>query len=384
MQEITNPYFFVTKPTSFLCNMNCTYCYYLKKKELYPQNQLTMSDYILEKYISEYIDSQPKSFNKIYFIWQGGEPTLLGLGFFEKIIKLQKKYKPFNVEILNSLQTNGTILDENFAKFFKENNFLIGISIDGPEKLHNYYRKYKNGSGSFKKVMKGINLLQKYNVDFNILTAVQNNNSKHPKKIYDFLKSIGTKFIQFIPIVDPEKDKTVTEYSVKPKQWGIFMTEIFYSWLSDIGEIFIQQFDDTLGSYLGIPANTCSHSKECGKGLVIEHNGDIYSCDHFVSPKYYLGNIAEKKLSTLAESQTQISFGKNKFSSLPEECIQCKYLAICYGGCPKERFIKKETGNLSWLCEGYLYFHENTEKYFSAMKQALHNNRTADEYYKYL
>lgn len=388
MNRTKEPFYIVAKPIGALCNLNCTYCYYLKKERLYPQNSskqdFIINDKILEKFIDYYINSQPENYNDIYFIWQGGEPTLLGIHFFEKVITLQEKYRKNNIKIMNFFQTNGKNLNEDFVKFFKDYNFLVGISIDGPEDLHDYYRIDKNGKGSFREVIKSIDILLKLGVEFNTLTTVHRYNANYPDKIYNFLKSIGSTFIQFIPIVEPDVKKVVTDWSVDSKQWGDFISTIFKLWLDDIGKIFIQQFDIILGCYLGIPSSICTFSKECGKGLVIEHNGDIFSCDHFVFPEYYLGNINNNSLSSFAESETQIAFGKNKYLSLPDECLKCKFLSLCYGGCPKDRILKRKTGNLNWLCQGYFNFFKNTDNFFRAMALAIHNNKPAGSYIEYL
>ena len=384
------PFNIITKPIGPLCNLHCAYCFYLTKEKLFPhknKKDFIMSEEILDRYIEQYIQSQPEGTPEVVFGWQGGEPTLLGMDFFKKVLKLQKKHNIRNIEVKNSIQTNGTLITDEMARFFKENGILVGISIDGPEKLHNKYRLDRSGKGSFARVMAGMEKLKKHNVDFNTLTVVQNDNSFHPREVYQFLKESGSGYIQFIPIVEPDYGRgksPVGERTVDPLQWGRFLTEVFQYWLAgDIGKVFIQHFDLTLGQYMGHPSSLCVHGKYCGKALAIEHNGDLYSCDHFVTPDNYLGNISEP-LVNIVSSKKQIGFGMDKFDTLPGECLNCPFLPLCFGGCPKNRLIQKSDGKLNWLCEGYRYYYEKTAPVYAAMAQALRHREQATYYKKYL
>lgn len=373
----------MTKPIGPLCNLNCDYCFYLKKTHLFDhkkKREFRMTDEVLELYIEEYITAQPKESEVITFAWQGGEPSLLGIEFFQRVIELQEKYKRPNLTIQNSFQTNGTLLTDEFCEFFKRNNFLIGISIDGPEELHNSYRKDKSGKGTLSRVMKGVKLLKKHQVEFNTMTVINSKNAPHPEKVYNFLKSIGSTFIQFIPIVERDGDN-ISDRSVTPEAFGSFMNGIFREWVKkDIGKIFVGHFDMLLALYCGYPSSACVHSKECGTAMAIEHTGDIYSCDHFVTPEYLLGNIIEDKLTDMVNGEKQVTFGKEKFSTLPEKCLKCDYLKLCYGACPKDRL----SDGVNYLCDGFYTFYQFTEPYFMAMVTALNNRRSPNEFRNYL
>ena len=381
------PFSIIVKPIGPLCNLNCDYCYYVDKDKNYSyidKKDFIISDEILEMFIKDYISIQSKITKNIEFIWQGGEPTLLGVDFFKKVVSLQKKYNYKNYNIHNSIQTNGTLIDDKMALFFKANNFLVGISIDGPKDLHNKYRYDKSSNGSFDKTLKGLELLKKYNVEFNTLTTVNNINSKYPIEVYEFLKSIGSKYMQFIPIVEVDENSSITKYSVEPQLWGTFMTKIFEHWSkNDIGKIFVQHFDLTLAQYMGLPSSMCSHNKYCGRALAMEHDGSIYSCDHFVFDKNYIGNIKES-LEVIISNKNQIEFGYNKFSTLPKECLDCTYLQLCFGGCPKNRITQRDTGMQNYLCSGFKYYYEKTYPIYLAMAKALSNKESAATYKKYL
>ncbi len=390
IKQTEYPFNIITKPIGPLCNLRCAYCFYLTKEELFPhekKKEFIMSPEIREEYIRQYIQTQPEGTREVVFGWQGGEPTLLGTDFFTEILRLQKKHNIRNVEIRNSIQTNGTLITDEMARFFKENDFLVGISIDGPEILHNKYRLDRAGRGSFTQVMGGMEKLKKHNVEFNTLTVVQDDNSQHPREVYQFLKESGSGYIQFIPIVEPHYGpgkKLAGERSVEPLQWGKFLTEVFQQWLiSDIGKIFVQHFDLTLGQYMGQPSSLCVHSKYCGKALAIEHNGDIYSCDHFVRPENYLGNIRDP-LADMASSEKQVAFGMSKYDALPKECLACPYLPLCSGGCLKNRLVEKTGGKQNYLCQGYRYYYEKTSWVYAAMAQALQHREHASLYKKYL
>lgn len=374
----------MTKPMGPMCNLNCEYCFYLNKDELYSyknRNSFKMSLETLDRYTKDYIESQPKELKEIVFAWQGGEPTLMDLDFFRQAIVLQQKYLPPNKIILNALQTNGTLITEESAKFYKDNNFLIGISIDGPEELHDKYRKDRNEKGSFKEVIRGLELLKMYKVEFNILTVVQNNNSQYPKEVYQFLKSTGTTYLQFIPIVEQDSKSLVSYRTVSPEQFGSFMISIFKLWAQDdIGKIFVGHFDMLLGLYMGYPSSQCVHSKTCGTAIAMEHNGDVYSCDHFVFPEHKLGNIFDTKLSKMINSEKQTKFGNDKFNKLPKKCLDCRYLPLCFGACPKDRL----ENNLNYLCTGYYNFYSFTEPYFMAMATALKMGKEAKDFRSFL
>ncbi len=381
------PFNLITKPIGPLCNLHCAYCFYLSKEELFfheKKKEYIMSPKVLERYVKEYIQSQPPTAQEVVFAWQGGEPTLLGTGFFEDVLRLQKKHNIRNIKISNSIQTNGTLITDEMARFFKENDFLVGISIDGPEELHNRYRLNRSGKGSFHQVMAGIEKLKKHSVEFNTLTVVQDDNSKHPLEVYNFLKDAGSGYIQFIPIVEPSMGrKPVGGRTVAPLDWGKFLTAVFQQWLKeDIGRIYVQHFDLTLGQYMGLPSSLCVHGKYCGKAMAIEHNGNVYSCDHFVTEENYLGNISDS-LADIVNSEKQVRFGMDKYDALSKECLNCAYLPLCYGGCPKDRLVKKTGGMQNWLCEGFYYYYDRTAAVYAAMAAALKNREPASFYKKY-
>lgn len=386
----------MNKPIGPICNLDCSYCFYLEKEDLYPeQHNFRMSDQALEAYTKQYIESQPLGTAEVNFAWQGGEPTLMGIDFFKKALELQKKYQRPGMEISNALQTNGTLLNDKWGKFLHEHRFLVGLSVDGPKEIHDHYRYYKGGKGSFDKVMDGLKILQDFKVEYNTLTVVQEHNSKYPSEIYDFLKSIGSTFFQFIPIVEHRLDSTkgrhfgentkinlklqenivLSDRCVPPTQWGHFLNGIFDAWLDqkDIGQIYVQFFDMMLGIVVQGRSSLCVHAKTCGKATAMEHNGDLYSCDHYVTPKYHLGNVLKDDLADLLQSEQQKKFGNDKFDTLPQYCKDCDYLKYCYGACPKDRILKTPSGEpgLHYLCEGYKLFYEHTEPVFKKMAECL-------------
>jgi uncharacterized protein len=388
----------MTKPIGPICNLDCTYCFYLEKEKLYPSNEnFKMSDEVLEKYIKEYISSQ--SVPEINFAWQGGEPTLLGVNFFRKVIELQKKYAN-GKKIHNALQTNGTLLDEEWCEFFAKNGFLIGLSIDGPRELHDAYRVDKKQKPTFDKVMKGISLLKQYKVEFNTLTVVNRKNSQHALKVYQFLKEIGSGFIQFIPLVErlPDdqakrdglglaepphlQDKAppspVTSWSVEAKQYGKFLTEIFDHWVRhDIGTVYVQIFDVALGIWSGMGSAICVFAERCGGALAMEHDGNVYSCDHYVYPQYQLGNLMNQSLGEMVNSSTQVKFGNDKLDTLPRYCQSCEVRFACNGECPKHRFMKTPDGEagLNYLCPSYKHFFNHINPYMEMMCKLLENRQ---------
>ncbi|MBN9414038.1 MAG: anaerobic sulfatase-maturation protein [Candidatus Eremiobacteraeota bacterium] len=387
----------MTKPTGPICNLDCKYCFYLEKERLYPgKHSWKMPPETLESYIRQHIETQ--TINEVTFAWQGGEPTLMGLDYFRQVVELQRRYGA-NRRIVNAFQTNGVLLDDDWCRFFQENQFLIGISIDGPEPLHDYYRVDRGGKPSFQKVMRGLEFLHKHQVDFNTLTVVNDQNSRHPLEVYRFLKSIGSLVMQFIPVVErlaegpsadgldlvsPEHGEKahVTDWSVDSDRYGSFLCAIFDEWVKqDVGRRFVQLFDITLESYMGMPQSLCWFRERCGEALALEHNGDLYSCDHFVYPAHRLGNIMEEPLLSLVQSQQQKDFGNAKADSLPKQCLQCDVRFACHGECPKHRFLETADGEpgLNYLCSGYLRFFRHTAPYMKFMANQLRLKRSPSE-----
>lgn len=384
----------MAKPHGPICNLDCTYCYYLEKEKLYPQKSrdFRMRDHVLEKYVRQYIETYPG--DVVQFAWQGGEPTLLGMAWFERVVELQQKYANGKT-IENALQTNGTLLDDHWSEFFARNRFLIGLSIDGPEDLHDAYRVDKGGQPTFARVMRGLGLLKKHGVEFNTLTVVNRLNSYHPLEVYQFLKEIGSKYLQFIPVVEqvasePDanglvllkpyaRQKTeVSDWSVEPLQFGIFLQQVFDSWVvQDVGRIFVQIFDVALESWYGVPQSLCVFKPECGSALAMEHNGDLYSCDHFVYPENRLGNIMEGSMGALVASPQQARFGRAKAVALPSDCQTCDVRFACNGECPKHRFAQTSAGEygLNYLCAGYKHFFRHIDPYMRFMANELNNHR---------
>ena len=385
MGNFSLPYNVIAKPIGAICNLDCEYCYYLEKEDLYPDTKsFKMSGKVLESYIRQYIHSQPFGTKEVTFVWQGGEPTLMGLPFFRNAFALQQKYARPGMNITNSFQTNGTRLHDDWARFFKDHDVLVGISIDGPEEIHDEFRPDKSGYGSFQQVMQGLELLKKHDVRFNTLTCVQSDNSSYPVKIYRFLKSIGSTHMQFIPIVEPMPDGSVSYRSVNPKKYGTFLNGVFNEWLrqDDIGAIFVQDFDVALNLVYGNPSPVCVHAETCGHALAIEHNGDLYSCDHFVYPDYRLGNIIDEKMLDMHESERQERFGMDKKDRLPGYCLECEFLSICNGGCPKDRIVETPDGEpgLNYLCQGYKTFYAHSVPVFRKMAKALEMGYPARDY----
>jgi uncharacterized protein len=390
--HLSDSFHIMAKPTGAICNLDCEYCFYLEKEKLYPSvKNWAMPEDVLEKYIKEYIQSQKVP--EIIFAWQGGEPTLLGRDFFKKAVQLQRKYAD-GKKIENTFQTNGILLNDEWCSFFSENNFLIGLSIDGPREIHDKYRVHKGGQPSFDKVMSGLEYLKKHKIEFNTLTCVQKDNAYKPLEVYEFLKEIGSKFMQFIPIVERKsmnevselklvqpsykEEAMVTDWSVEPLQYGKFLMEIFDRWVrNDVGKYFVQIFDVSLGLWHGLSSSLCVFKETCGQALAMEHNGDVYSCDHFVYPENKLGNIMEESLNKIVDSEQQRQFGTNKKTKLPQFCIDCYVRFACNGECPKHRFIKtpdSEEG-LNYLCESYKYFFHGIAPYMRFMSNELANKR---------
>ncbi len=370
----------MTKPIGPICNLDCEYCFYLDKEELYPETRsFRMDDEVLENYVKQYIEAQ--EVNEVTFAWQGGEPTLMGVDFFRQAIRYQQKYRRPGMQIQNSFQTNATLLDDEWGEFFKRNKFLIGVSIDGPPEIHDKYRYDKRGRPSSEQVIRGLRILQKHKVDYNILCVVNKHNAEYPKEIYNYFKELGAEFMQFIPAVEHFGGKNVSPRSVTARQYGKFLSEIFDEWVvNDIGRIFVQIFDVALEAWLGYNPSLCVFNETCGDALAIEHNGDLYSCDHYVTPDYHVGNIAENTIQEMVDSTFQRKFGTDKRDTLPEYCRSCEVKFVCNGGCPKNRFIKTPTGEdgLNYLCAGYKHFFNHIDEPMKMMAAALQAGRPAN------
>jgi uncharacterized protein len=391
------PFHVMTKPIGSLCNLGCSYCFYLEKAHLYPGGKSPkMSPEVLERYVRDYIAAQPGP--EVNFAWQGGEPTLLGVDFFRTAVALQQQYAGGKV-IANAFQTNGVLLDDAWGEFLATNHFLVGISIDGPRPLHDAYRVDKGGRGSFDAVMRGLHVLKRHRVEFNTLTTVHRGNSRAPLEVYRFLREIGSGYIQFIPIVeraapddettglwlaappdDPstaDLDAQVTEWSVRPAEYGEFLSRVFDEWVAhDVGRVFVQQFDAALANWVGEPAGVCVFSENCGRALAVEHNGDVFSCDHYVYPRYQLGNLLNTSLGAMVDSPAQQAFGQAKSATLPKMCRECDVRFACHGECPKHRFLKTPAGEpgLNYLCAGYKKFFRHIDPAMSTMSALLAAN----------
>jgi uncharacterized protein len=397
----------LAKPTGAMCNLDCKYCFFLSKELLYPSSRFRMADEVLETYIRQLVESQEHA-PEVTVAWQGGEPTLMGLEFFQRSIAYAEKYKRPNQQVVYTIQTNGTKIDDAWAAFFKANNFLVGLSVDGPCHLHDTYRVDKGGAGSFDRVIRGWKHLVKHGVDYNILCTVHAANQDYPLEVYRFFRDeLGVGFIQFIPIVEratpdtlsvanegwserplyTQSGKLVTERSVGAEQYGRFLIEVFDEWVRrDVGQVFVQMFDVTLGSFVG-QHNLCIFAPTCGHALALEHNGDLYACDHYVEPDYKLGNIQETHMIELAASDQQRQFGRDKRETLPRYCRECEVRFACHGGCPRNRFINTPggeasssgEGGLNYLCAGYKLFFNRVRRPMSIMAQLLREGRYADE-----
>ena len=393
--NIANPFakplYVMLKPAGAHCNLACKYCYYLEKNKLYPTAQRhLMSDEMLEQFTREYIEAQ--TMNQVLFTWHGGEPLLRSIDFYRKALSLQQKYAGGR-RIDNVIQTNGTLLTDEWCEFFAQNHWLVGISIDGLQPYHDHYRLTAAGKPSWKKVMQGIKLLKKHGVEWNAMAVVNAYNANHPLEFYRFFKENGCQFLQFTPIVErltrhedgrtlaslADKDEiSLSEASVTPEQWGYFLCAIFDEWVrKDVGKIFVEIFDCTLANWMGISPGICAYSKECGHAGVMEHNGDVYSCDHFVFPEYKLGNIRDHSLIDMLYGEQQQEFSRLKHSSLPRQCKECDMEFACHGECPKNRFMKDKYGDsgLNYLCPGYYHYYQHVAPYMDYMKQELMSQR---------
>jgi uncharacterized protein len=382
----------MAKPTGSRCNLNCDYCFFLKKKYLYPKSDFRMSDKVMESYIRQTVEAHHAP--TVTIAWQGGEPTLMGIDFFRRSIEVIKKTARPGVQVEKTLQTNGVLIDEKWCHFLHDNDFLVGLSIDGPKHLHDAYRRDKKGNSVFDKVINAARLMQKYNVKFNVLCTVNAKNSHHPLEVYKFFRdTLKTPYLQFIPIVERKNETgnqegtSITERSVQPKQYGKFLIEIFDEWIrNDVGSMFIQFFDGVLASYVRGYSSLCVLSPRCGEGVALEHNGDVYSCDHFVEPKYLLGNITKEPLANLVCSEKQLAFGNAKWKNLPQYCQKCKFLFTCYGECPKNRVLKTPDGEdgLNWLCVGLKDFFAHSKKNMELLARLLWSGYDASEIMKVL
>lgn len=387
----------VAKPIGPVCNLNCEYCFYLEKQALFgPGEQYRMSGEVLSAFITNYVTNQPTP--EVAFVWQGGEPTLLGIEFFRQVLELQKPFAGKKT-ITNSLQTNGTLLTDEWCSFFREHNFMVGISLDGPQEVHDRYRSDRAGKGSFAQVIAGLRLLQKHQVEYNVLVSVARDTAKRPLEVYRFLRDQGVEFLQFTPVVErtadtgsctyglrlagpakldtKERQGAVTPWSVLPSEYGEFLIAVYEEWIRhDVGTVFVMNFEWALNAWIGNPSPVCVHAQQCGRALVVEHSGDVYACDHCVYPGYRLGNVLTDSLPTLADRSLQSGFGVSKELSLPRQCRECEVLVSCRGGCPKHRFAESSFGSpgLHYLCEGYRNFFLHIRKYQRAMTTLLEND----------
>lgn len=390
INPFARPMYIMLKPAGALCNLRCKYCYYLEKNELYKrQGNHVITDELLEKFVKEYIEAQTTP--NILFTWHGGETLMRPISFYRRALELQRIYS-HGRQIDNCIQTNGTLLNDEWCEFFKQNNFLVGVSIDGPQEFHDEYRKTGTGRPTFRDVMKGINLLNKHGVEWNALAVVNDFNADYPLDFYHFFKEIGCRYIQFTPIVERittrpdnlrlapgmQEEGMLADFSITAGQWGNFLCTIFDEWVHhDVGEYYIQLFDATLANWVGQAPGICTMAEECGHAGVMEFNGDIYSCDHFVFPEYKLGNLHDQTIFEMMNGQRQREFSRMKKQMLPQQCRECRFLFACHGECPKNRFVRDKYGNpgLNYLCQGYYRFFKHVAPYMDFMKNELENHR---------
>ncbi len=393
------PFHVMTKPIGPRCNIDCKYCFYLEKEKLFPRGENSrMPKDVLENYVRQYIEAQPGK--EVTFAWQGGEPTLMGVDFFRQAVAFQKKHGN-GKKIANSFQTNATLLNDEWCRFLRDNDFLVGISIDGPRELHDAHRVDRKQNSTFDRVMRGIGLCRKHGVQFNTLTCVTRRNSKKPLEVYQFLRKIGSRYLQFIPIVERKPDDTaallnltlatppeaedesdkfspVTPWSVLPKDYGKFLVNIFDHWVRNhVGGTYVQIFDVALGNWMDMGGSLCIFSEHCGRALAIEHNGDLYACDHYVYPQYLQGNIRDKSIAEMVDSPVMKKFGRDKSDTLPAYCRRCDYRFACHGECPKHRFMKTPDGEygLNYLCPAYKKFFSHIDPYMKTMCDLLRNQQ---------
>ncbi len=369
MATVTRDFQVMVKPIAAVCNLDCTYCYYLEKKDLYPKAKLfRMADDLLESYISQHIAASPSE--TISFSWHGGEATLLGLDYFQRIVELQKKYLPAGRSIRNGMQTNGTMLDDEWCRFLATERFAIGLSIDGPRELHDVYRYAKNGKATHSQVIKAYHMLRQHGVQTDVLCVVHNLNVLQPAAVYRFFKDLGVEYLQFLPLIMRDGKGSVTPETVPAEAYGKFLSTIFHEWIrNDIGRIVVQNFDEAARPFFGQEHTLCIWRETCGDVVVVEHNGDFYSCDHFVNREHHLGNVRDTPLAELLERPALREFGSNKRDKLPAYCRKCEVLSLCNGGCPKDRFIKTPDGEegLNYLCAGLKHYFSYTAPYLLRM-----------------
>ena len=392
------PFNIMTKPIGPRCNIDCEYCYYLEKEKLFPsEKKFKMAPEVLEAYVHQTIEASLEAkMPEIQFAWQGGEPTMLGVDYFRQIVALQKKYTPKDIPVTNAFQTNGILLDDNWGHFLKDNEFLVGISIDGPKKVHDRYRLDRAGRPTFDSVMRGLEVLQRHEIEHNALTVVQRANGGKGKEVYKFLKGLGIEYIQFIPIaerssgdtlasapqVDMDPGNTVTSWSVSPRAYGKFLCDVFDTWFKrDIGEVFVQFFDVQLGLWMGRGSSLCIFAETCGMGLALEHDGSLYSCDHYVYPEYRLGNVMEIPLREMLWTDRQQEFGRDKATKLTGQCKTCTFRFACNGGCPKHRFAAAKDGEKghNYFCESYTMFFRHAGDRMRDMARTVASGRLASD-----
>ena len=388
-----HPMYIMVKPVGSACNLRCDYCYYLEKQHLYAnEGRQMLSDELLERFIREYIESQTTP--EVLFTWHGGEPLVRPLAFYEKVVRLQQRYARSR-RIANSLQTNGTLINDDWARFFHDQGWLIGVSLDGPEAYHDAFRRTRGGGPSFRNVIRGIDILNRHAVEWNALAVANRLNGDHPLSFYRFFKNIGCRYIQVTPVVERlahhddgrqlaslVDEGQLAPFSIRPKQWGNFLCTIFDEWVRhDVSMFFFNIFDATLANWVGVAPGLCTMAKHCGHAGVMEHNGDVYSCDHFVFPEYKLGNIHEQSLVEMMYSERQRRFGRAKADSLPTQCRECQWLNACHGECPRNRFIRTANGEpgLNYLCEGYRQYFSHVAPYMDVMKRLLGEKRPPAE-----
>ncbi len=380
----SSPFHVLAKPGGAKCNLDCSYCFFLAKETLYAGSNFRMSDEVLETYIRQYIESQPTP--EVTIAWQGGEPTLLGLDFFRKATAYAEKHKGRR-KIWYTMQTNGVLLDDEWGRFLRKNKYLVGISLDGPAAYHDIYRRDKGNKPTFTRVLAGLQVLKKYRVETNILCTVNAANAEHPLEIYRFFRDeLKMRYLQFIPIVERD-ERGMRDYSVSAAQWGRFLIEIFDEWvMRDVGKVFVPTFDAALANWLGAGAGVCVFNETCGLALALEHNGDLYACDHYVDSEHLLGNILELPMREMVDSRKQRAFGAAKRDDLPQYCLDCEYRFACHGGCPKNRFVQTPSGEdgLNYLCEGYRRFFRHVDLPMKFMANELQHRRSPARVMKYM
>ncbi len=379
---VSNPFHVMAKPIGAICNLNCEYCYYLSKRDLYRGGSFHMASSTLERYLRQLIESQPAG--EVIIAWQGGEPTLLGLDFFDQAVTLAQRYRRPDQHIVHTIQTNATRITDDWACFLKRHEFLVGVSLDGPRVLHDAYRLDKHHQSSFNAVMAGLSRLQRQQVAVNGLCTVHAANVLHPLDVYRFLRdTCQFPYIQFIPIVERSSaPPSVSSRTVDPDQWGQFLIAIFDEWITrDVGTVFVQMFETALSAWLGLPASLCIFAETCGRALALEHNGDLYSCDHFVDREHWLGNLHDTPLVQMLQSPQQQQFGRNKRDGLPSQCLSCDVLFACRGECPKNRFAweMSDDPDLNYLCSGYKAFFHHINGPMSHLANLVRHGRPASE-----